>query len=82
MNRRDSGFAFLFWAACLVGVCGLHRFYLRRYVSGFIWLFTLGLLGVGQFVDLFLINGMVRDENEDEAWIADRERDRLLDRRR
>ncbi len=68
MNPKDSGFAFLFWAACLVGVCGLHRFYLRRYISGVIWLLTFGLLGIGQLVDLFLINGMVREENADRRW--------------
>jgi TM2 domain-containing membrane protein YozV len=63
VNPKTSGWAFLFWFGCLVGVCGLHRFYCRRYITGVIWLVTLGLLGVGQFIDLFLINGMVRDEN-------------------
>lgn len=68
MNPKESGWAFLFWAACFVGVAGLHRFYLRRYVTGVIWLVTWGLFGIGQFIDLFLINGMVRDENEDDAY--------------
>ena len=77
MDRKQSGFAFLFWAACFVGFAGLHRFYLRRYVTGFIWLFTFGLLGIGQFVDLFLINGMVRETNEDDAFLEARFRDRL-----
>ncbi len=63
--RKDSGIAYLLWLTCLVGLCGVHRFYLRRYVTGALWLFTFGLLGVGQFIDLFLINGMVRDENRD-----------------
>lgn len=74
MNRKDSGFAFLFWAACLIGLAGLHRFYLRRYVTGILWLLTFGLLGIGQFIDLFLINGMVREENEDDAWLEARRR--------
>ena len=60
---KTSGWAFLLWFGCVFGVCGLHRFYLRRYVTGVIWLLTFGLLGIGQLVDLFLINGMVRDEN-------------------
>ena len=62
---KSSGWAFLLWFACLFGVCGAHRFYLRRYVTGVIWLLTFGLLGLGQLVDLFLINGMVDDENFD-----------------
>lgn len=65
--HRSSGIAFLLWLSCFVGVAGLHRIYLGRYVTGVIWLFTFGLLGVGQFIDLFLINGMTRRANQEEA---------------
>lgn len=43
------------------GFCGLHRFYVGRWVSGLIWLFTFGLLGIGQFIDLFLLPRMADD---------------------
>ena len=66
---KSSGTAFLLWALCLVGLCGMHRFYLRRYVTGVIWLRTFGLLGIGQFIDLFLINGMVEEENEGDPYL-------------
>ena len=62
---KSSGWAYLFWLTCLVGVCGIHRFYLGRYVTGVIWLLTFGLLGIGQIVDLFLINSMVREDDYD-----------------
>jgi len=39
---------------------GAHRFYFGRKVTGAIWLFTLGLLGVGWLVDFFLIPSMDR----------------------
>jgi TM2 domain-containing membrane protein YozV len=42
----------------LFGFTGSHRFYYGKQISGTIWLFTLGLLGVGWFIDLFLIPGM------------------------
>lgn len=59
-----SGFvAFLLWCGCLVGLCGLHRFYVGRPGSGFLWLFTFGILGVGQIYDLFFLGKMVREAN-------------------
>lgn len=47
-----------------LGGFGVHRFYLNRPITGFIYLFTLGLLGFGLFWDIFAIPGMVRAENE------------------
>lgn len=46
---------YLLW---LFGFLGAHRFYFGRPVTGTIYFFTLGLLGVGWLVDLFLIPGM------------------------
>ena len=37
------------------GFLGAHRFYFGRPVSGTIYLFTLGLLGIGWIIDLFLM---------------------------
>ena len=47
------------------GPLGIHRFYLGRYVSAVIWLFTGGLLGLGVFFDIFLTGAYVRFWNED-----------------
>lgn len=60
---QSTGTAYLCWLACFFGFCGIHRFYLGKPVTGLIWLFTLGLLGIGQFIDLFLIPGMVDRNN-------------------
>ena len=49
---------YLLW---IFGFTGAHRFYYGRQISGVIWFFTLGLLGIGWFIDLFLIPGMDRD---------------------
>ena len=60
---KDKTPAYLLWCACFVGMCGLHRIYLGRYGTGFLYLFTFGLFGVGQFIDLFQVGRMVEDEN-------------------
>ena len=54
----QTAISYLFWVAGLSGFCGLHRLYNGKISTGLLWLFTLGLLGVGQFVDLALIPGM------------------------
>lgn len=48
---------YLLW---IFGFTGSHRFYYGRPISGTIWFFTLGLLGIGWLVDLFLIPSMDR----------------------
>jgi len=55
--------AFVLWLCCLIGICGLHRFYLGRPWTGLLWLFTFGLLGIGQLIDLFWLPSMTRQEN-------------------
>jgi TM2 domain-containing membrane protein YozV len=44
----------------IFGFMGAHRFYFGKPISGTIWFFTVGLLGVGWIIDLFLIPGMAR----------------------
>lgn len=48
---------YLLW---IIGFTGAHRFYFGKPVSGTIWFFTAGLLGVGWLIDVFLIPGMDR----------------------
>jgi len=45
----------------IFGFTGSHRFYYGRPISGTIWFFTLGLLGIGWLIDLFLIPSMDRE---------------------
>jgi hypothetical protein len=60
---KDKSVSYLLWLACLLGVSGLQRIYLGRYVSGAFYIITWGWFGVGQLLDLALIPGMVDDEN-------------------
>ena len=49
---------FIGYILWLFGFIGSHRFYYGRPVSGTIYFFTLGLLGIGWLIDLFLIASM------------------------
>ena len=60
---RSVGMAYLLWALTFVAVAGVHRFYAGRYITGFIWLLTWGLFGIGTIIDLFLIPGMIERHN-------------------
>jgi TM2 domain-containing membrane protein YozV len=47
-----------------VGLGGLHRLYNGKIGTGLLWLFTFGMFGIGQCVDLLLIPNMVNDYEE------------------
>ena len=44
----------------IFGFTGSHRFYFGKPISGTVYFFTLGLLGIGWLIDLFLIPSMDR----------------------
>ena len=48
------------YALWIFGFTGSHRFYYGKPVTGTLWFFTLGLLGIGWLIDLFLIPAMDR----------------------
>lgn len=54
----------------ILGFMGAHRFYYGKPISGTIWFFTGGLLGIGWIVDLFLIPSMDR-ESDIKYWDGD-----------
>jgi len=57
------GTAYVLWLGCLLQLHGLQRLYNGKIFTGFLWLFTFGLLGFGQLIDLMLIPGMVDEHN-------------------
>ena len=67
---KSAGIAYLLWCLGFVGVFGIHRFYAGRWISGIIWLLTGGLFMIGQFIDLLLIPGMIREANLEAALLA------------
>lgn len=62
-NTHSVLLGYLLW---LFGFTGAHRFYYGKPISGTIWFFTLGLLGIGWLIDVFLIPRM--DEQADQRF--------------
>ena len=55
--------AYALWAISGGGALGLHRFYLGKAGTGFIWLFSGGLAGIGCIYDLFTLPRQVQEAN-------------------
>lgn len=54
-NTHSTAIGYLLW---IFGFMGAHRFYFGKTKTGILWFFTLGLLGVGWIIDLFLMPSM------------------------
>lgn len=56
-DTHSKTIGYLLW---IFGFTGAHRFYYGKQITGLIWFFTLGLLGIGWLIDLFLIPSLDR----------------------
>jgi TM2 domain-containing membrane protein YozV len=66
-NTHSIAVGYILW---VFGFTGAHRFYYGKQITGAIWFFTFGLLGIGWLIDVFLIPGM--DEQADRRYQAGR----------
>jgi TM2 domain-containing membrane protein YozV len=57
-NSHQVAVGYILW---IFGFTGSHRFYFGRPITGAIYFCTLGLLGIGWVIDLFLIPSMDRE---------------------
>jgi len=69
-GTRSPALAYLLWFGWIFGLCGLHRFYAGRWITGVIWLLTGGCFAIGQIIDIFLIPSMIRVSNMEAAILA------------
>jgi hypothetical protein len=53
--------AYILWL--FLGIIGIHRFYTGNIFTGIIWMFTLGLLGIGWIFDIVKVPELVEKAN-------------------
>lgn len=58
---KSTGIAYLLWF--FVGALGVHKFYLGKVGMGIAYIFTLGFLTIGLWMDLFTLPRQVRQAN-------------------
>ena len=63
--RKSLLVAYLLWL--LLGVLGIHQFYLGKTGRGLLYLLTAGILGIGVIVDLFTLPAQTRMVNAQRA---------------
>lgn len=59
----STGIAYLLWLVSGFGALGFHRFYLGKFGTGLLYMFTGGLAGIGSFYDLVTLPFQVREAN-------------------
>jgi len=66
-DRRFSEGRYDFNAAWILltflGWLGLHRIYLGKWATGFLWMFTGGLFGIGILYDYWTLNQQITEAN-------------------
>jgi TM2 domain-containing membrane protein YozV len=55
MYKTSTHSVLIGYITWILGFMGAHRFYFGKPITGTIWFFTLGLLGIGWIIDYFLV---------------------------
>lgn len=62
LEERELSEAYLLWF--FLGLFGGHRFYIGDITLGVIYLFTLGIFGIGWITDAFLLPNLIQSANK------------------
>ena len=61
-GRTDYSVAWILLT--FLGVFGAHRFYMGKWGTGILYLFTFGLLGIGLVYDFWTLNSQISEQNQ------------------
>lgn len=62
-EEGDIDYSIAWILLIFLGLFGVHRMYMGKWITGIIYLFTFGLFGLGWLYDLWTLNGQVDDVN-------------------
>lgn len=63
MQRKDAGITLILCVLGFLGLAGIHRFYLRKYGTGALYVLSCGLLYFGTIFDVFTYRDLVNHTN-------------------
>lgn len=61
MQKISTHSVLIGYITWIMGFMGAHRFYFGKPLTGTLWFFTFGLLGIGWLIDIFLVPSMARE---------------------
>lgn len=62
-EEGDTDYSVAWLLLAFLGFFGVHRMYMGKWISGIIYLFTFGLLGLGVLYDYWTLNTQIDDAN-------------------
>lgn len=60
----ENNYSFAWLLLVFVGVFGVHRMYLGKWLSGIVYLLTFGLFGLGILYDFWTLNDQIAQQNQ------------------
>ena len=63
-STGDTNYSVTWILLTFMGFFGIHRFYMGKWITGFIWLFTGGLFLVGYLYDYWTLNDQIDEVNQ------------------
>lgn len=68
-EKKELALGYALWCLGLVGICGVQRLYIGQVGYGLVLLFTFGLCGLAQLLDLLLLPSAVANINQNNRTI-------------
>lgn len=62
-SAGDVNYSVAWLLLTFLGIFGVHRMYMGKWLSGIVWLLTLGLFGIGLLYDFWTLNTQISERH-------------------